>query len=75
MDRRDKHRGLRPQGLERWVVNLTDHSLSKPQEDVLKLGLGSPGKGMWDPQACQASEGQPDQGAEEGPEGAKKPGG
>ena len=39
MDRRDKHRGLRPQGLERWVVNLTDRSLSKSQEDILKLGL------------------------------------
>ena len=37
--RRDKHRGLCPQGLERWVVNLTDRSVSKPQEDVLKLGL------------------------------------
>ena len=39
MDMRDKHHGLRPQGLERWVVNLTDRSLSKPQEDVLRLGL------------------------------------
>ena len=39
MDRRDKHCELRPQGLERWVVNLTDCSLSKPQEDLLRLGL------------------------------------
>ena len=39
MDRWDKHHELRPQGLERWVVNLMDRVLSKPQEDVLKLGL------------------------------------
>ena len=30
---------LRPQGLDRWVVNLTDCSLSPSQEEVLKLGL------------------------------------
>ena len=39
MDRRDARPELRPQGLERWVVNLKDRSLSKPQEDVLRLGL------------------------------------
>ena len=39
MDRQDKHCELRPQGLERWVVNLMDWTLSKPQEDVLRLGL------------------------------------
>ena len=30
---------LHPEGLERWVVNLTDQTLTPAQEDVLKLGL------------------------------------
>ena len=30
---------LRLEGLERWVVNLTDWTLTPAQEDVLKLGL------------------------------------
>ena len=38
-DGRDKHREMRPQGMERWVINLTNQPLSKPQEDVLRLGL------------------------------------
>ena len=107
MDRRNKHRRLRPQGLERWVVNLTDRSVSKPQEDVLKLGLNfapAPTKlpvvdtiAAVEEGARQLSEEdaedlrgrvcgilrhakplieeQPDQGAEEGPGGAEKPGG
>ena len=39
MDRWDKHCELRPQGLERWMLNLTDRTLFKPQKDVLSLGL------------------------------------
>ena len=39
MDRRDKHHKLCPQGLERWVVNLMDRTLPKPQVDILRLGL------------------------------------
>ena len=35
----DKHRELCLQGLERWVINLTNRSFSKLQEDVLRLGL------------------------------------
>ena len=39
----EKHRhsavSLRPEGLERWVVNLSDRSLSKDEEEVLRLGL------------------------------------
>ena len=30
---------MRPEGLERWVVNLTDRALTPAQEEVLKLGL------------------------------------
>ena len=30
---------LRPEGLKKWVVNLTEHKLTRDQEDVLKLGL------------------------------------
>ena len=30
---------MRPEGLERWVVNLTDWTLTPAQEDALKLGL------------------------------------
>lgn len=30
---------LRPQGLDRWVVNLTDRSLTPAQKEVLELGL------------------------------------
>ena len=36
---RPKQRELRPEGLERWVVNLTDRALTPTQEEVLKLGL------------------------------------
>ena len=36
---RSRRRELRPEGLERWVVNLTDRTLTPAQEDVLKLGL------------------------------------
>ena len=39
MNRWNKHRELCPQGLERWVVNLTDRTLSEPQENVLRLRL------------------------------------
>ena len=38
-NRRSKQRELRPEGLERWVVNLTDQALTPAQEEVLKLGL------------------------------------
>ena len=34
-----KQRELRPEGLERWVVNLTDRALTPAQEEVLKLRL------------------------------------
>ena len=30
---------LRPEGLERWVLNRTSVTLTKPQNDVLRLGL------------------------------------
>ena len=30
---------LRPQGLKKWVVNLTNESLSRDEESVLELGL------------------------------------
>ena len=30
---------LRPEGLKKWVVNLTEHKLTRDQEDVLTLGL------------------------------------
>ena len=36
--RQDKHHELHPQGLERWVVNVTDWLFSKPQENMLRLG-------------------------------------
>ena len=34
-----KQRELRPQGLDRWVVNRTDRSLTPAQDEVLRLGL------------------------------------
>ena len=36
---RDRRRELCPQGLKRWVVNLTDRTLTPAQEEVLQLGL------------------------------------
>ena len=36
---RSRRRELHSEGLERWVVNLTDRTLTPAQEDVLKLGL------------------------------------
>ena len=36
---RSRWRELRPEGLDRWVVNLIDRTLTPAQEDVLKLGL------------------------------------
>ena len=36
---RDKRLELPPQEVDRWVVNLTDRSLSEPQKEVLRLGL------------------------------------
>ena len=36
---RSRQRELRPEGLKRWVVNLTDRTLTPAQEDVLKLEL------------------------------------
>ena len=30
---------VRPEGMERWMVNLTNLSMSQSQEGVLKLGL------------------------------------
>ena len=38
-DTQDKHRELCLQGLERWLINLTNRPLSKTQEDTLRLGL------------------------------------
>ena len=32
---------LRPEGLKKWVVNLTEHKLTRDQEDVLKLFCSS----------------------------------
>ena len=34
-----KQREVRPEGLDRWVVNLTNRTLTPAQEQVLKLGL------------------------------------
>ena len=39
IDSRDKHRELRPEGLDKWVINLADQRLTKQQQGVLKLGL------------------------------------
>ena len=36
---RSRRWDLHPEGLERWVINLTDRTLTPAQEDVLKLGL------------------------------------
>ena len=34
-----KHPQLRPQGLDKWVLNLTGRSLTAPQRDLLSKGL------------------------------------
>ena len=43
LERLTNHRSrqweLRPEGLERWMVNLTDQTLTLAQEDMLKLGV------------------------------------
>ena len=44
MDRRKERSeatgyNLRPEGLQRWVVNLSEHELSEDQKSVLRLGL------------------------------------
>ena len=36
---RKKTINLRPQGLERWVINRTQRTLTEAQTDVLRLGL------------------------------------
>ena len=34
-----RKKNLRPEGLDRWVVNLSGEKLTNSQEEVLKLGL------------------------------------
>ena len=37
--RKDRFVSLRPQGLKRWVMNLSDKVITPTQEEVLSLGL------------------------------------
>ena len=39
MKRKQKQPELRPEGRDRWVVNLTERNLTPNQQEVLRMGL------------------------------------
>ena len=39
MKRKQKQPELRPEGRDRWVVNLTERDLTPNQQEVLRMGL------------------------------------